>query len=89
MARNLFRGPVKAVLVELTVLLRRDDRDLIVQFAVLVHSNSSLAVRESMSMELRCLWLAGELTEPLAQQLLIVNTNVLVAEEYNTALRNY
>ena len=65
-ARNLFRGPVEAVIIKLAVLLGGNDRDLIIELAILVHSYSSLAVGESMAVELRRLWLAGEFTKPLA-----------------------
>lgn len=85
-ARNLLGRPAEPVVVKLAVLLRRDDRDLIVELAIFVDSNASLAVRQGMTVKLRRLWLSSELAESLAQQLLVINTNVLIPEENHAPL---
>lgn len=41
-----------------------------------------------MAMELRRFWLSSELSKSVTQQLLVVNVNILVSEEYNTSLGN-
>jgi hypothetical protein len=43
----------EAVLVELPILLRGDDGDLVVELAVLVDGDASLAVAEGMSVKLQ------------------------------------
>ena len=85
-ARNLLGRPAEPVVVKLAVLLRRYDRDLIVELAIFVDSNASLAVRQGMTVKLRRLWLSSELAESLAQQLLVINTNVLIPEENHAPL---
>lgn len=78
----------KAVGVVLAVLLGRDHRNLIIELAVLVDGDSTLAVRQSVTMELGRLGLAGQLPQTLAEELLVLDADILITEEKNTALRD-
>lgn len=77
------------LLVVLARLLRRDDRDLVVELAVLVDGDAALAVGQGVAVQLRRQRLARQLAEALAQLLLALDVEVLVAEEDNAALRDY
>jgi len=51
----------EAVRVELAVLLRRNDRDLVVELAVLVDGDAALAVGQRVAVKLGGLGLARQL----------------------------
>jgi hypothetical protein len=83
--------------------LGRNHRYLVVEFPVFINSNASLAIAEGMTMKLfHCisvwrrkamsvylgsLWLSCQFSELLSQNLLLFNSDVLVAEKHDTALR--
>lgn len=72
--------------VVLAVLFRRDDRHLVVELAVFIDGNAPLAVGECVTVEQGRLRLARQFTEPLAQNLLTVNGEILAPEEDDAAL---
>lgn len=73
------------VLVDLLCLFRADDADLIVTSA-----ETAASVNHRVDVQLRSLWLARELTQTLYELLLeIVGDVILLAEEDNTALRDW
>ena len=79
----------EAVCIELAVLLRRNNRHLVIQLSVLVYGNPSLAVCKCVAVELGCLWLPSQLAEALAEELLVLDVDVLVAEEDDSTLRDF
>jgi len=79
-------GAKKSILIQLPLLLARNDRNLIIQFPMLINRYSAFAVGECMFMQLTALRFAGQLAKFLTQNFLIFDSDVLVAEEDNAAL---
>jgi hypothetical protein len=69
--------------------LGRDDGHLIVQLAVLIDRDSSLAVGQRMLVELGSSRLPSKFAQFLPQDFLVVDIDVLISEEHYAALGNY
>lgn len=65
-ARNAAGVVAKAIIIVLAILLRRNNRYFVVQLAIFVNGNTSLAVTQGMSMELGSFGLSCEFAEFLS-----------------------
>jgi len=79
----------EAVLIELAILLGRNHRDFVIQFPILVDGNSTLTVGQSVTVKLGRLGFARQFAKLLAEELLFINTEILVTEEDNATLRHF
>lgn len=86
LAGDSLRDVRKPVRVVLPVELRRNDRNLVIQLAVLVDRDAALAVGQGVLVKLGSFGFACELAQPLAENLLVVDVEVLVPEKEDAAL---
>jgi hypothetical protein len=89
MAGKLLGVGSKPIRVVAAVLLRGDDRYLVIKLSILIHGNAALAVGEGMAVQLGGFWLASQLAKSLAEKLLVLDAEILVAEEEDATLRDW